>query len=217
MRKWIALRPLGLFVLSIFASAIPAISQDIPCTATTLLAKQHRSNMKHRDPAPGPPEARTVVQALQWSAPVGMQTAAVRKQDTPYPGREQDGKIYEITGDLWRVKLESNDCDFHLEISAPGQLKTANRIIVELPQGPLFVAARQKLIDELIANGYDPAVDKPLDLDEPLRIKVIGFPFYDSAHYSKKYPKRGHGHGTAKVGTLWELHPFWDIQFIEQP
>jgi hypothetical protein len=78
------------------------------------------------------------------------------------------------TGDLWRVKLESNDCDFHLEISAPGQLKTANRIIVELPQGPLFLATRQKLIDELIANGYDPAVDKPLDLDEPLRIKVIG-------------------------------------------
>ena len=132
-------------------------------------------------------------------------------------GREQDGKIYEITGDLWRVKPESNNCDFHLEISAPGQLKTANRIIVELPQGPLFLAARQKLIDELIANGYDPAVDKPLDLDEPLRIKVIGLPFYDSAHYSKKNPKRGHGHGTAKVGTLWELHPFWDIQFIEQP
>ena len=97
------------------------------------------------------------------------------------------------------------------------RLKTANRIIVELPQGPLFLAARQKLIDELIANGYDPAVDKPLDLDEPLRIKVIGLPFYDSAHYSKKNPKRGHGHGTAKVGTLWELHPFWDIQFIEQP
>jgi len=112
------------------------------------------------------------------------------------------------TGDLWRVKLESNDCDFHLEISTPGQLKTANRIIVELPQGPLFLATRQKLIDELIANGYDPAVDKPLDLDEPLRIKVIGLPFYDSAHYSKKNPKRGHGHGTAKVGTLWELHPF---------
>ncbi len=177
MRKSIALRPLGLFVLSFFA-AVPAFSQDISCTATTPLAKQHRTNTKHRDPVTGTPEAHTVAQALQWSAPVGIQTAAVRKQDTPYTGREQDGKVYEITGDLWRVKLESNDCDFHLEISAPGQLKTANRLIVELPQGPLFLAARQKLIDELIANGYDPAVDKPLDLDEPLRIKVLGHPIH---------------------------------------
>jgi hypothetical protein len=105
----------------------------------------------------------------------------------------------------------------HLEISTAGQLKTANRILVELPQWLLFLAARQKLIVELIANAYDPAVDKPLDLDEPLRIEVIGLPFYDSTHYSRKNPKRGHGHGAAKVGTLWELHPFWDIQFMEQP
>src|SRR5882762_378013 len=163
MRKSMAFRPLGLFVLSFFA-AVPAFSQDLPCTATTLLAQQHRTSMKHRNPLPGTPEARTVVQALQWPAPAGIQDAAVRKQDTPYAGREQDGKIYEITGDLWRVKLESNDCDFHLEISAPRQPKTANRIIVELPPGPLFLAIRQKLIDELVANGYDPAVDKPLDL-----------------------------------------------------
>ena len=99
MRKSFALRPLGLFVLSILASAIPAFSQDIPCTATTLLAKQHRSNMKHRDPAPGTPQPRTVVQALQWSAPAGIQTAAVRKQDTPYPGREQDGKTPATSGE----------------------------------------------------------------------------------------------------------------------
>lgn len=217
MRKPIVFCLFGLLVFSFLAAAVPTLSQDIPCTATTLLAKQHRTSMKHREPATGAPETRTVVQALQWSAPANIKTAAVRKQDTPYPGREQDGKIYEITGDLWRVKLESNDCDFHLEISAPGQPKSADRIIVELPQGPSFLATRQKLIEELIANGYDPAVDKSIDLDEPLRIKVMGLPFYDSAHFSKKNPKRGHGHGTARVGTLWELHPFWDIQFIDLP
>src|ERR1700674_2845705 len=47
MLKSIAFRPLGLFVLS-FLAALPAFSQDIPCTATTPLAKQHRTNMKHR-------------------------------------------------------------------------------------------------------------------------------------------------------------------------
>jgi hypothetical protein len=213
MRRSITLRVLTFLALCRAVGTTPAFSQDITCTPTTLLAKQHRTNMKHRDPSHGTPQVRTVVQVLNWAVPAGIQDKTVRRQDSPFAGREQDAQVYEITGDLWRVRVEANDCDFHLEISAPGQPETANRIIVEIAQGPQFLAARQKVIDELIANGFDAAVDKPIDLDEPLRIKVVGLAFYDSAHFSKKNPKRGHGHGTKKVGTLWELHPSWDIQF----
>jgi hypothetical protein len=47
-------------------------------------------------------------------------------------------------------------------------------------------------------------------------LTVTGFGFYDTAHYSKKDPKKGHGHGTKLVGTLWELHPFWEIAFADE-
>ncbi len=215
MRRPFTLRVLAFLVLSFSIGIAPAFSQDIACTPTTLLAKQHRTNMKHRDPAHGAAQIRTVLQVLQWAAPAGIQNKTMRKQDSPYAGREQDAQVYGITGDLWRVKVEANDCDFHLEVSAPGQPQAADRIIVEIPQGAQFLAAREKVIEELAANGYDVGVDKSIDLDEPLRIRVVGLAFYDSAHYSKKNPKRGHGHGTKKVGTLWELHPSWDMQFLD--
>lgn len=216
MPKPIHFHVAGLLLLCSSIWTASAFSQDITCTPTTPVDKQHRTKMKHREPSTDAPETRTVTQVLQWAAPAGMQDKNVRKQDSPFPGREKDAHVSEITGDLWRVKVEANDCDFHLEISAPGQPQTANRIIVEVPQGPSFVAARQMILDELIANGSDAAVDKSVDLEEPLRIKIVGLPFYDSAHFSKNNPKRGHGHGTKKVGTLWELHPSWQIQFLNE-
>jgi len=216
MRRPFALCVFAFLLLSSSIGIAPAFSQDIACTPTTLLAKQHRTNMKHRDPSQGTPQIRTIPQVLQWATPAGIQNKTVRKQDSPYAGREQDAQVYGIAGDLWRAKVEANDCDFHLEISASGQPQTANRIIVEIPQGAQFLAARQKVIEELVANGYDVGVDKSIDLDEPLRIRVVGLAFYDSAHYSKKNRKRGHGHGTKKVSTLWELHPSWDIQFLDE-
>lgn len=215
MPKPIPLRIGGFLFLCSFITA-PVFSQDIACTPTVALDRQHRTHVKHRDPSQATPQSRTVAQVLQWAAPTGMQNKATRKQDSPYPGREADAQVYEITGDLWRMKVDANDCDFHLEISAPNQPQTANRIIVEIPQGEKFSAMRQTILDELVASGFDPRVDKPIDLEEPLRIKVVGLPFYDSAHYSKKNPKRGHGHGTKNVGTLWELHPFWKVQFLDE-
>ena len=129
--------------------------------------------------------------------------------DEPLAPRES--ALFTIEGDLWRVKVEDNDCDFHIELSAPGGTKTSPRIIVEIPQGGPFAQMRGKLLEELTANGYSLSVAKPTDLDEPLRVTVTGYAFYDSAHYSKKNLQKGHGHGTQYVGTLWEIHPFWKI------
>ena len=151
---------------------------------------------------------------LQWAPPAGVTTLKQRRLDQPFPPRENE--VYTLEGDLWRVKLEDNDCDFHLELSAPGKPKTAPRIIAEIPQGEPFLEAREKVLEMLTAHGYSVTMGKPIDLDEPLRVKVIGYAFYDSAHFSKKNAKKGHGHGTKYVGTLWEIHPVWEIEFTDE-
>jgi hypothetical protein len=45
----------------------------------------------------------------------------------------------------------------------------------------------------------------------PILVEIKGFAFYDSAHYSKSNPKKGHSHGTVYVNSLWELHPAWGL------
>lgn len=217
------LRPpvVGLTYLLILALSIalwaPAhlYAQDIACSPTTALAKQHRTHLKHRDPADSSAQAQTVKvsQVLLWAAPQDITNAKTRKRDEPIAPRESEA--FTVEGDLWRVIVEDNDCDFHLELAGPGKPKTAARVIVELPQGDAFTVMREKLLQELTANGYSVAVGKSIALDEPLLLTVTGYAFYDSAHYSKKNPQKGHSHGTQYVGTLWELHPIWKVTFAD--
>ncbi len=202
-------------VLALFA-ATNLYAHDISCSPTVAPARQHRTSVKHREPADSSTQvhAATIGQVLLWAAPPDISNPKTRRRDEPIAPRESE--VYRVEGDLWRVIVEDNDCDFHLELAAPGSPKTSPRIIVELPQGQAFTEMRERLLEELTANGYSITVGKAVALDEPLRVTVIGYPFYDSAHYSKKNPKKGHGHGTQYVGTLWELHPIWDASFADE-
>lgn len=190
--------------------------QDIACTPAVPLNKQHRTKLKHRTPAGPMTEVHEVrvSQLLRWAPPQGVADPKRRKLDEPLTEREMQS--YSVRGDLWRVKVEDNDWDFHLELSAPGRPKTASRIIVEIPQGAAFLQAREKMLEILTANGYSVAVAKAIDLDEPLRLALSGYAFYDSAHYSKTNPRKGHNHGTNYVGRLWELHPVWKIAYTDE-
>ena len=116
-----------------------------------------------------------------------------------------------LKGELWRVNVEANDCDFHLEISGIGGSQSDDRVIVEIPQGPKFVAARNALLQALTANGVKLKAQTPLAT--PLHVQVLGFSFYDAWHFSANDPQRGHGHGSAQVAALWEIHPVFAIIF----
>ena len=109
------------------------------------------------------------------------------------------------------MNVEANDCDFHLEISGVGGSSTDDRIIVEIPQAPKFLAARNALLQELTAHGVRLKAQTPLATS--IRVQVLGFSFYDAWHYSSNDPQRGHAHGSAQVGSLWEIHPVWAIIF----
>jgi hypothetical protein len=206
-----------LLIVFLVASPIRSRSQDIVCTASTPVASQARTDMKHRNPPDSTTQVSitSITKVLSWAAPANIANVKTRRSNQTIDPHEDQS--FKVEGDLWRVIVEDNDCDFHLELSAPGQPNTASRIIVEVPQGEEYLSARRLLLEELTANGYELSVGKSITLVEPLRVTVTGFAFYDAAHYSKNSPKKGHSHGTTFVGTLWELHPVWNLVFADTP
>ncbi len=195
----------GLLLLPVAAGA------QTTCNPETLQPKQNRTEMKHRTPAANSvtPVKVSVADMTNLTVPT-ITTLAERDQETPLS--EEENKVLELTGDLWHVKLAADDCDFHLELSAPAAGNMAGRVIVEIPQGSAFNNARRTLLRALRKKGVIVTKpDEPHDLKTPLRVTVRGFAFLDAWHYSSKDPKRGHAHGTAKVATLWEIHPVWKV------
>lgn len=182
---------------------------DITCTPTQTLANQNRTHMKHRNPPPQNPGVTliTVQQVISATPATGVSQAGFRTLDAPLDPREL--QVVTLKGDLWRVNVEANDCDFHLEISGIGGGKGDDRIIVEIPQGPNFVAARNALLQALKVNGVKLKAQTPLA--QPIPVQVLGFSFYDAWHFSSNNPQRGHGHGSAQVASLWEIHPVFAI------
>lgn len=58
------------------------------------------------------------------------------------------------------------------------------------------------MIAMLVNNGYDISAGATQDFVEPIRATVTGYAFFDSAHWMKKNPKKGHGHGTKYVALF---------------
>jgi len=200
------IQPMLLFLctaFTAFAQASPA------CVPGTPVAIQSRTKLKHRQPPAAPsPAATTVAEMLTWSTPANIKSSKVRSSNTPIDPRENQALTVE--GDLWRVEMEDNDCDFHLELTAPGGGPKDDRVIVEVPQDAEFAAQRQSILKAL-ADAGEPFPEP--EMKKSIRIRVTGFAFYDAFHWMATNPQRGKEHGTKFVGTIWELHPVWDVQF----
>jgi hypothetical protein len=182
---------------------------DITCTPTRALPQQNRTQMKHRNPPAqsSGPTLITVQQVVAEAPASGISQPGFKSHDAPLDPRES--QVVTLKGDLWLAKIESNDCDLHLEISGVGGSQSDDRIIVEIPQGPQFLAARNALLQALAARKVKLS-DKPLKQSIPMQ--VLGFMFFDAWHFSAGNP-RGHSHGSAEVATLWEIHPVYGIVF----
>lgn len=116
----------------------------------------------------------------------GVTQAGFRTKDSPLDPRES--QVATVKGDLWRVNVEANDCDFHLELSSVGASSSDDRIIVEIQQGPRYVAARNALLQTLAAHGVKLKAQTPLSA--PIHVQVLGFAFYDAWHVSKNDPQQ---------------------------
>jgi hypothetical protein len=151
----------------------------------------------------------TVADVITDSPASGITQTGFRTLEAPLDSRET--QVVTLKGDIWIVGAQADDCDFHLELSGVGAGPNDDRIIVEIPQGAPFVAARNALLQALAANGVKPKAHKVLT--KSIRVQVMGFLFYDAWHVSTSNPQRGHNHGSAQVATLWEIHPVFGIVF----
>lgn len=198
-------RYLPIFLLLL---CVPSLSYGVSgagCSPTTPVAQQSRTGMKHRAAASRTVAAHTATihdMLLQWPNPANVD----RNANSPIDPRET--QAFTIQGDVWIAKIEGNDCDIHLELSAPGMGQDADRVIVEIPQDPGFTQPRNAILQALLDQGAgDLTRKKSIKLNESIPVEVTGLAFFDAFHFSAANPKRGHGHGSASVGVLWELHP----------
>jgi len=107
-------RLISAIVVSLCLSA--QLWADVVCSPTTPVNHQSRTQMKHRSPNVQNVsfQQTSVEDMLNWPNPAHI----VKSSESPIDDREN--QAFTATGDLWRVKVEDNDCDFHLEMTSPG-------------------------------------------------------------------------------------------------
>ncbi len=159
----------------------------------------------------------------------------VKKNDQRYaktrimdqPVRED--KLTSISGWLYLVAFESDDCDFHIQISpqpltsAKPPTKADNSMIVEVPSGKYATGiasqvegVRQWVIDKLLAQT-PPRMNSVHVMRHPVYVTVTGALFYDDAHVYTADGGTGRGKKGLQSKTLWELHPVTAIAFAPPP
>lgn len=193
----------SLFVL-VFAVVPVGVAAQV-CRPSIPVARQHRPLMRRRTPSLDPPVLTNVAQVARWQPPVDADNPQVHDRDDPIDERETQG--YTLTGSLQRVTLESDDCDLHMELSAPGAPASAPRVVAEIPSNPMFQTARDAVLRALPASVHL-TPGHSVDLPTPIVLTVTGFALYDTARADRANP-RATTHETAQVATLWGFHPVW--------
>jgi hypothetical protein len=220
----------ALALIWLFLASWLSAQTDIACDPTTPVKDQSRTDLKHRKPpSKGTMVAQTTVaDILNFDTPEDIRDKATRTSNSPIDDLENHA--FEVEGSLWRVAKEANDCDYHLELSAPGKAKTAVRIIAEIPDDQPYTQTRMDLLKALdLADAKKLADHGDVTLSQAVHIRLTGLAFFDAFHYTLTYnpakpgrckftkaqaAQRGRNHGTCAVGTLWELHPTWKLEAL---
>ncbi len=151
--------------------------------------------------------------------------ATTRIMDQPV----KEDTLTSISGWLYLVAFESDDCDFHIQISprpltsSQKPTKDDNSMIVEVPSGQYATTIagqvetlRQWVIDKLLAKT-PPKMDSVHVMQHPVYVTVTGALFYDDAHVYMADGGTGRGKKGLQSKTLWELHPVTAIAFAPPP
>ena len=159
----------------------------------------------------------------------------VKKDDKRYDDERitdqpvKEDQLVTVSGYLYLVAFESDDCDFHIQIS-PKPLTAANKptkddnsMIVEVPSGQYATTissqvegVRDWVIAKLLA-GTPPKIDSVHIMSHPVYVSVTGALFYDDAHTYEADGSTGRGKKGLESKTLWELHPVTSMAFAPPP
>ena len=204
------------FVCSYLTVGITAFGVSLPC----IQAGTERWPVKTSLPPGAPTKTMTLADALNLS-----KLTDVKKDDARYQGtRIMDQPVKEdtlvtISGYLYLVGFESDDCDFHIQISPQPRTATDpptkddNCIIVEVPSGQYATSiadqvegVRQWVIDNLLGKTAR-KISSVHVMQHPVYVTVTGALFYDDAHVYLANGGTGRGKKGMESKTLWELHP----------
>jgi hypothetical protein len=126
-------------------------------------------------------------------------------------GREL--RVYSVRAWVRRVKTGEADGDWHIELTARRDSPTDSCIVVEIPPPELngnYALARQALQERVTWNSTG-------DVQEPVRVRVIGAAFFDGQHRGgptrRDQTDGAHGRCNSSARALWELHPvYWVLE-----
>ncbi len=182
------------------------------CTFSGDVEGKYRWSVKHRPASSNAPTTVTLDEMFTWPDPAGVEDPKTRGRDDLSDLLDpREGEARMIEGDVWVTKIEDNDCDWHIELSAPDAGASADRVIAEVSQGAGFEGPRS---DVARLVGVTDIGTQCFKFTTPARVRLTGWVFYDGHHWSKLHPHVGWKHGSNFVKTLWELHPVWKVEVL---
>lgn len=139
-------------------------------------------------------------------------------KDSPINGVETQKVTVE--GYLMAARFEDGgDHDIHAEIADEPVWSSQNHhVIVEIPPGQAYCAARKQLWDlvaDSVKHGKNYAV-----LENGPRVTVTGYVFLDTGHGGSHFCTNSGGRGIKDSGGhsdvrgLWEVHPVLEVQVM---
>ena len=165
-----------------------------------------RWDMKTRPSSSAAEQSLSVNQMITGAVPMSLPSSA-RTSNVPIHQRETDQKVYRLTGWVRAVRLQDNDCEFHVEVASTAA-EGSPRVIVEIPQKEETAARTLMSLVGMASGGQT----KTLSPAKAVKLQFVGYAFLDQWHQTNPATKTGHGHGGNEVKTLWELHPVWEVR-----
>jgi len=203
-----------------------AFGASLPCIQPGV----ERWPVKTTLPPGAPTKTMTLADALALPP-----LANVAKDDPRYQSTRildqpvKEDTLVTLSGYLYLVGFESDDCDFHIQISPQPRTSTDkptkddNCIIVETPSGQYATTitnqveeVRQWIIDNLLGKTA-PTIGSVHVMQHPVYVTVTGALFYDDGHVYLADGGTGRGKEGMESKTLWELHPVVSIAFATAP
>jgi len=219
-------KKLVVLVCCCFLCVVATQAKSLPCKTPG----KERWPVKTTLPPNALKQTKTLADALKIPRLTDVKVNDARYQSeriTDQPVKED--AMVTVSGWLYLVAFESDDCDFHIQLS-PKPLTTTkkptpkdNSLIVEVPSGQYATtiaeqveAVRQWVIDNLLAKE-PPTIGSQHVMVHPVYVSVTGALFYDDAHEYKADGTTGRGKKGLLSKTLWELHPVTKISFAPKP
>ncbi len=208
------------------ALATSGIGAALPCVKPGI----ERWPVKISLPADAQTKTMTLADALNLP-----RLTNVAKNDRRYQSSRitdqpvKEDTLVTISGWLYLVAFEADDCDFHIQISPQARTsanpptKDDNCIIVEVPSGEYATGiadqvegVRQWVIDNLLGKT-PPKIGSVHVMQHPVYVTVTGALFYDDSHEYMADGRTGRGKKGMESKTLWELHPVTSLRFAPKP